>query len=130
MTPEMKDYINAWLQKANNDLLSAQPLLEIEPAILDSFCFHCQQSIEKDLKAYLIYNGVDIERTHNIIFLSKECASFNQIFSTIEPMNINMYAVQPRYPNIRDLPEPSEAHYYYELAIRIKQMVAERISLN
>lgn len=130
MTPEMKDYIDAWLQRANNDLLSAQRLLEIEPAILDTCCFHCQQSIEKDLKAYLIFKGIDVERTHNIVFLLNECASFDPIFSTIDCMNINIYAVQSRYPDISDLPEFSEANYYYELASRIKKMVVERIKFD
>ena len=41
MTPDLKEYINAWLQKAGNDIISAQRLLEIEPMILDSACFHC-----------------------------------------------------------------------------------------
>ncbi len=130
MTPEMKNYIDAWLQRANNDLLSAQRLLEIEPAILDTCCFHCQQSIEKDLKAYLIFKGVDVERTHNIVFLLNECSTFDPVFGTIDCMNINIYAVQSRYPDISDLPELSEAHYYYELAIRIKHMVIERIQFD
>jgi HEPN domain-containing protein len=67
MTPALKAYIESWLNKAEHDLISAQRLLEIEPMILDNACFHCQQAVEKCLKAYLIYNGFDIERTHNII---------------------------------------------------------------
>jgi HEPN domain-containing protein len=69
MTPALKTYIEAWLNKAENDIISAQRLLEIEPLILDNACFHCQQAIEKCLKAFLAYHGRDIDRTHNIIFL-------------------------------------------------------------
>jgi HEPN domain-containing protein len=98
MTPALKAYIESWLSKAGHDLLSAQRLLEIEPMILDNACFHCQQAIEKCLKAFLVYHGRDIERTHNIIFLMSECANFDRIFGTIDPMNINAYAVQGRYP--------------------------------
>ena len=57
MTPDFKEYINSWLQKAENDILSAQRLLEIEPMILDNACFHCQQAAEKSLKAFLHYKG-------------------------------------------------------------------------
>ncbi len=52
MTPSVKTYIEAWLTKANNDLRSAQRLIEIEPMILDTACFHCQQAVEKSLKAF------------------------------------------------------------------------------
>lgn len=31
MTPALKTYIEAWLNKAENDIISAQRLLEIEP---------------------------------------------------------------------------------------------------
>ena len=51
MTADFKEYIKAWLLKADHDIISAQRLLEIEPMILDSACFHCQQAIEKSLKA-------------------------------------------------------------------------------
>ena len=47
MTPALRAYIESWLVKASNDLMSAQRLLEIEPVILDNACFHCQQAIEK-----------------------------------------------------------------------------------
>jgi HEPN domain-containing protein len=55
-------------------------------------------AIEKYLKAFLIFNGLDIERTHNIIFLLSQCANFDPVFATIDPLNINAYAVQGRYP--------------------------------
>ena len=96
MTPALQAYIKSWLNKAEHDLLSAQRLLEIEPMILDNACFHCQQSIEKCLKAFLIYHGRDIERTHNVIFLLSECAIFDSVFAAVDPMNINAYAVQGR----------------------------------
>ncbi|MFZ6022854.1 MAG: HEPN domain-containing protein [Bacteroidota bacterium] len=130
MTPEMKAYIESWLIKAKNDLLSAQRLLEIEPAILDTCCFHCQQAIEKYLKAYLIYNGVNIERTHNIIFLLNQCAQFDSIFASIDSKNINAYAVQSRYPDMNDLPALNEAYDYYNLAIEIERLIHSKILLS
>lgn len=72
MTPALKSYILSWLEKAENDIISAQRLLEIEPFILDNACFHYQQTIEKSLKAFLIYHGRDFEKTHNILLLISE----------------------------------------------------------
>jgi HEPN domain-containing protein len=127
MTPALKTYIESWLNKAGHDLLSAQRLLEIEPMILDNACFHCQQAIEKCLKAFLIYNGRDIERTHNVIFLLSECANFDSIFADVDPMDINAYAVQGRYPDSNLIPTIVEAKGYYKLALQVRDLVIERI---
>lgn len=129
MTPALRAYIESWIQKAEHDLMSAQRLLEIEPMILDNACFHCQQAIEKLLKAFLIYKGQDIERTHNIIFLLSQCANFDPVFAAIDPLNINVYAVQGRYPDTNLMPEVAEAQSYYQLALQIKSLIIERILL-
>lgn len=127
MTPALKIYIESWLDKAGHDLMSADRLLAIEPMILDNACFHCQQAIEKCLKAFLAFKGRDIERTHNIIFLLSECANFDAVFATIDPLNINAYAVQGRYPDSNLMPTAVEAKSYYQLAIQIQTLVTARI---
>ena len=127
MTPALKIFVESWLNKAEHDLISAQRLIEIEPMILDNACFHCQQAIEKLLKAYLIYKGLDIERTHDIVFLLNQCAAFDPIFSDIDPLDINNYAVRGRYPDTNLMPEKEEAESYYQLALQIKSLTTERI---
>ena len=94
MTPALKTYIESWLDKAEHDLMSVQRLLEIELMILDTACFNCQQAVEKYLKAFLIFCGQDIERTHSITFLLKECSKYDFEFAAIDPMDINSYAVR------------------------------------
>jgi hypothetical protein len=78
-------------------------------------------------QSFLVYNGRDIERTHNIIFLLSECANFDPIFATIDPLNINAYAVQGRYPDSNLMPTAAEAKSYYQLALQVKTVVTERI---
>ena len=127
MTASIKIYIEEWLNKAEHDIITAQRLLEIEPMILDNACFNCQQAIEKSLKAFLVYNGAPIEKTHNIIFLLSECANFDTIFNTVDPLNINAYAVHARYPDSNLMPDINEARAYYQLAIQVNTLVKERI---
>ena len=103
MTHALKTFIELWLNKAEHDLLSAQR------------------------KAFLVYHGRDIERTHNIIFLLSECANFDPVFAAVDPMNINAYAVQGRYPDSNLIPTIDEAKSYYQLAIQVRDLVVERI---
>lgn len=127
MSPELQSYIKGWLEKANNDLISAQRLIEIEPMILDNACFHCQQAIEKYLKAFLIFKGKDIERTHNINFLLIECVQYDNSFNDIDVKNINAFAVQIRYPDDTIMPELPEAKEYYQIALEVKKIVLNKV---
>jgi len=95
--------------------------------ILDSACFHCQQAIEKFLKAFLAFHGQEIERTHNIIFLLSECSNYDPIFADIDPGNINEYEVQGRYPDSSLMPTPEEAVRFLKLTLRVKALIVERI---
>lgn len=127
MTPAFAEYLKAWLQKAENDLLSAQRLLEIEPIILDTACFHCQQAVEKSMKAFLIYKGTDLIRTHDIDFLLSQCIELDDSFRSVDTRDINQYAVQIRYPDISSQPEKEDAEYYYKLAAEVLKMVKEKV---
>ena len=126
MSNDLKEYIQEWLNKASHDIITAQRLIEIEPMILDYACFHCQQAVEKSLKAFLVYNNVEIEKTHDIIYLLSECAKCDSVFSTIDPLNINAFAVQARYPNF-NMPEVEDARALYKLALHVNKLVKEKV---
>jgi len=75
----------------------------------------------------LIYNGFDVQKTHDIIALLTQCSNFDTIFETIDPLDINSYAVQGRYPDTNLMPTKEEAEGYYQLALQIKSLATERI---
>ncbi len=54
-------------------------------------------------------------------------ACFDPVFAAIDPININAYAVQGRYPDSNLIPAIDEAKSYYQLAIHVRDLVAERI---
>ncbi len=85
MNDATKNFIKQWLEKANEDLFVVERLIEYEIVATSSVCFHCQQAVEKFLKAFLIANGIDIKKTHNIEFLLSECSDIDKDFSGIEP---------------------------------------------
>ncbi len=69
----MSREIKEWLQKAENDLKSARVLLKNEPPICDTAVFHCQQSTEKLLKAWLTWSEVKFDKVHSLTYLLDLC---------------------------------------------------------
>lgn len=122
------DYIKQWLIKANEDLLVISKLTEYEVIATSSVCFHCQQAVEKFLKAFLIANGVEIKKTHNIEYLLSECADFDGDFSDIDPKELSDFGVDARYPGDMFIPDPDETIEYKNLAFEIKDLVEMKIS--
>lgn len=64
MAQELSEKVHRWIIKAENDMKAIQNLLDSSDIITDAICFHSQQAAEKYLKAYLVSNGVDPEKTH------------------------------------------------------------------
>jgi HEPN domain-containing protein len=100
MNPNL-DEIKEWLQIAEYDLTSAEILLSHKPPILITTCFHCQQSIEKTLKAFLTWKGEHFEKVHNIGYLLDLCKKYELNLDFLNKNKaeiITSYAVEMRYP--------------------------------
>ena len=46
------EIVGKWLIIADRDLRTAEQGLKAEEVITDTICFHCQQAVEKYLKAF------------------------------------------------------------------------------
>jgi len=128
MNKDTKKFIQDWLKKANEDLLVINKLTEYEVIASSAICFHCQQLVEKVLKSYLIANGKEIRKTHNIEYLLSECADFDNEFNEIDPKNLSDFGVELRYPGDMYEPNEQEALNYKELSIEIKDFVEKKIT--
>ncbi len=94
-----EDTVRKWIAKAESDLkIGKDEMLTKNPAT-DAICFHMQQCVEKYLKAFLIFNGKEIRKTHNIAELIKACseidAEFKNLFD-IGAVELTDYAVEVR----------------------------------
>ena len=93
--------VNEWITKAEEDYKTVLTLnRQRKNKLPNSICFHCQQSIEKYLKAFLIYNESEPPRTHDLRKLNDVAVSFdsslNNIYDLLE--QLNPYSVEFRYP--------------------------------
>jgi HEPN domain-containing protein len=64
-------------------------------------CYHCQQSAEKYLKAFLFSCDIETDKTHDLKDLLKIKEKHNPDFSSLHSNAyiLTGYAVLPRYPN-------------------------------
>ena len=122
------DFIKQWLLKANEDLLVVERLVDYEIIATSSACFHCQQAVEKFLKAFLISNDIEIKKTHNIEYLLSECSDIDEDFSDIDPKELSDFGVDVRYPGDMYIPGESETLEYQKLALEIKSIVENKIN--
>ena len=105
--PPQPDEVQAWLLKAANDLLSARILLGHDPPVLGTACFHCQQTVEKGLKAFLVWKEVPFEKVHSLTYLLDLCEGQDSGYTSLRDRaeTLAPYAVEVRYPGeAGDLP--------------------------
>jgi len=105
LAPEVPE---AWLDRADDDLLIAGLLLESvanaipehENAFATGALFHAQQAAEKAMKALLIAEGELPARTHDLGALADRCAALvPELESALANVDqLSPYAVRIRYP--------------------------------
>src|SRR5438046_1500575 len=109
----MNETVREWLAKADDDWRVAQREFAADPdPSFDACCFHCQQSVEKLMKAVLIYNEVLAPKTHDLLVLSQAVAAVDAGWNwdDAELNSLNRAAVVYRYPGeSADREDASEA---------------------
>ena len=92
--------VSDWINKAITDLKCAKILLEHEGGN-EVVAFHCQQSIEKALKALILYLYATLESGHSLLYLCKKIIKKNEEFSKYIDvcMFVSQYYIETRYPN-------------------------------
>ena len=84
---------------AEDDLESAKILAEHYKPKIEISCYHCHQSTEKALKAFLSYSGIKFRFIHNLNDLNKDCQKIDKSFSRInlDCKTLNKYFSETRY---------------------------------
>jgi len=123
--------IDSWTDKADKDLLSAKHELSFPDVVTETVCFHCQQAVEKYLKAYLVFLGISFTKTHEIGELITKCGDTDEELSVLkeEADTLTDYAVEVRYPEEWFEPTLEEAKEAFEIAKKVKEVVLRKLTL-
>ena len=129
MIKNEKEYLKQWLFRANEDIAVMQTLAEQSiDSYTSTICFHCQQAVEKFLKALLVFHKIDFPKTHDVDFLLKKCSQVENLnFNNIDLKDLSDFGVDIRYPDDFYIPDISETKEYIEIALKIKKVAEEEI---
>ncbi len=89
-----------WMEYASEDLAAAALLID-DGTCLNAAGFHCQQTIEKSVKAYLLFMTGRNFDGHNLSWLVRQAAKLNGEFNRFmaHTAALNRYYIECRYPS-------------------------------
>ncbi len=123
--------VKIWLKYANDDLKAGVLLFNNDPDEFKSIvCYHMEQAVEKYLKAYLIFNNKEINKTHDITELIENCKEIDIDFDNIYSFNANEltdYAVNMKYPSSSKVISLEDEKTAVSIANQVKSFVMEKI---
>ena len=93
--------VKEWIRFADMDVLSANHLNEITyPKPLEIICYHCQQAAEKMLKALVLANDGELQKTHDLGLLTEQIEEFVTVPEDVlnAADSLTPYGVKIRYP--------------------------------
>ncbi|MFZ5453919.1 MAG: HEPN domain-containing protein [Thermodesulfobacteriota bacterium] len=131
LDPVLVAETKAWLRKAASDLRAAQHDLTASPPLLDDATFHCQQTVEKMFKGFLMWHGVPFRKTHSLEELGEQCldldASLRDMMDRAVPLT--EFAWKFRYPGEPEEPSIQEVQEALEIAREVHGAILARLPL-
>lgn len=127
----ISENVSKWIAKALEDFRTAKHELSFPENEISTgpVCFHCQQLVEKLLKAYLLSKNVDFEKTHDLEHLLDLCAKQDPDFAKLYVGNLTFYAVEVRYPDEFYIPSVEEARECFEIVLKIKDFILKKLEI-
>ena len=115
----------AWIKKAEADWFGARQLDAEKHRVNDVICFHCQQTMEKYLKALLQEIGEPVPRTHDLEKLLDLLLPHDSTLRGLRRSltSLSQYAVDFRYPDMSSTTRQSKS------ALRATERIREKLRL-
>jgi HEPN domain-containing protein len=101
MNDRTHDAVRQWLARAQADWETVEVLTGNTDSPRESIAFHCQQHVEKLLKAFLTMQGIEAPRTHDVrrlVQLAEPAAPELSAMADFADL-LTEHAVAMRYPD-------------------------------
>lgn len=129
----MSESANDWLRIAEDDLQASALLQRFEEFPTAIHTFHCQQAVEKSLKAFLAARARHFMARQNLAYLLGLCAEVDASFRQWEThiAALAPFTTQSIYPTDAKLaPSPAQARALYEQANGVVSFVKAKLKSN
>jgi HEPN domain-containing protein len=128
---DQADEIKQWITKGDHDLGTAKVTYLHIPEYLDTVTFHCQQAVEKYLKAYLVFQSATFRYSHDLIYLldliTQKDSSFEKIYDLVS--ELQGYAVEIRYPNVTIYLSNEIVEKAMTIAKNVRELVTRKMNI-
>jgi HEPN domain-containing protein len=127
--PDVRKEVARWTEKAEQDFLAAERLVESgDEGLTGIVCFHAQQCAEKYLKAFLVHLGVTFPRTHDLrLLLDLVPPRASLGLRREQAVPLNRYVIEGRYPGDWEPITLAEARRALEMAQTVRQAVLRQL---
>jgi HEPN domain-containing protein len=98
---EKDEYVLLWIKKGDHDLGTANLTFKHIPEYRDIIAFHCQQAVEKYLKAWLVFLDCEVPHTHDLPYLLDVISRFIDLKPELftKALTLSGFSVEVRYPD-------------------------------
>lgn len=104
--------------------------MDAAPPLIEDALFHCQQAVEKAMKAFLTAHNTSFRKTHDLDELAMVCeeidASLKEML--VPARNLSIFAWEFRYPGDSVMPSEKEAYDAITTAEKVVRAVRQRIA--
>lgn len=131
MSTQNIEFVNQWLKKADNDLITARQTLLLPEAPTDTVTFHAQQAVEKSLKAFLTFQQIEFPKIHELVrLLDLAIPAFPELDQFRKACaEMSGYAIDVRYPLSEIEPSRDEAIFSVDIAEEIVCLIRDKIGM-
>ena len=114
-----------WFEIGENEFKFAKAGFEELGAFYPQICFQAQQSVEKYLKGFLIYNKKTFPKIHDLTQLAKFCSKIDKEFLTLLDKTdiLTQYYLTSRYPIEYPPADKFQAKEAIEIAEEIERFI-------
>ena len=120
-----------WIIKGDHDLGTAKITYLHIPEYMDTVTFHCQQAVEKYLKAFLVYHSTSFRHTHDLIYLLDLITTIDIEFEKFYDIvsELQGYAVEIRYPEEVIFLSKEKVENAIAIAKNVREIVVLKLNL-
>lgn len=110
--PDNINHKDILITKAKEDLATAKSLIGLDNFSEEIVLFHCEQAIEKVLKAYLDSKDITYPKIHDLEVLLSMCIEKDNAFAQINYVtSLTPYAIETRYDEMVELTKEETVEY-------------------